>query len=262
MATLQVTAWQLWGTQLKSGSMEHNKDADAPVPDRRIASNRWRSRHFPASPRFAPGFCNSHAGPSVPTITTHYGQFAALRGKVADGPAGVLLPPTIDNDQRDICGVGAAAYYLIAISTFAREARPHLTDAGIGERATPLAQRRPLDSTRQPDRFTGLYAGCSPDVPQVSPADQLARMPCRGVKTSAATRSLPRSRARAIAATGYDKARLHQPGFFHSAACGDVTLTWRPCRTGFRTACRLLAPGLNRARRAWLLPRQSFHRSS
>src|SRR6476646_7960354 len=32
MATLQVTAWQLWGTHHKTGSMEHNQDTDAPVP--------------------------------------------------------------------------------------------------------------------------------------------------------------------------------------------------------------------------------------
>jgi hypothetical protein len=51
-------------------------------------------------------------------------------------------------------------------------------------------------------------------------------------------------------------------GLFHSAACGDVTSRSRPCRTGSRTACRLPAPGPNRARRAWWLPRQSFHRSS
>jgi hypothetical protein len=39
MGTLQVTAWQLWGIQLKNGWMKHNKDADGPVPDRRFPSN-------------------------------------------------------------------------------------------------------------------------------------------------------------------------------------------------------------------------------
>src|SRR6187551_1195857 len=49
MATLQVTAWQLWGTHHKTGSMEHNQDTDAPVPaDELLESPAILTRFFAA----------------------------------------------------------------------------------------------------------------------------------------------------------------------------------------------------------------------
>jgi hypothetical protein len=50
MATLQVTAWQLWGTHHKTGSMEHNQDTDAPVPADELLESPAILTRFLAAP--------------------------------------------------------------------------------------------------------------------------------------------------------------------------------------------------------------------
>src|SRR4029079_6160239 len=107
MGTLQVTTWQLWGIQLKTGWMKHNKDADGPVPDQRFLRIIEDSDTFRACPRFAPGLASPVPVRSVATITTHYGQFAALPGgevAVVRRAARSPPPPIIGKNQNDICG--------------------------------------------------------------------------------------------------------------------------------------------------------------
>jgi hypothetical protein len=68
MATLQVTAWQLWGTHHKTGSMEHNQDTDAPVPaDELLESPAILTRFSPLPSlsvirfsSFGPGLFGAH----------------------------------------------------------------------------------------------------------------------------------------------------------------------------------------------------------
>jgi hypothetical protein len=79
-----------------------------------------------AYPRFAPGLASPVPVRSVATITTHYGQFAALPGasRVVRRALRFAAAPIIGKNQSDICGGGAAKDYLIANSAFAREAPP------------------------------------------------------------------------------------------------------------------------------------------
>ena len=117
-----------------------------------------------ACPRFAPGLASPVPVRSVATITTHYGQFAALPGaksRLVRRALRFAAAPIIGKNQSDICGGGAAKYYLIANSTFAREARPlpcFRASAGLGGRASRRTWR--CDAARSFARCaSGVRAG-------------------------------------------------------------------------------------------------------
>jgi len=135
MGTLQVTTWQLWGNQRKTGWMKHNKDADGPVPDRRFLRIIEDSDTFCCLSPFRSRFSKSRAGTlrcddhdSLRTIRgVTWGESRIVRWALRFTAA-----PIIGKNQSDICGGGAAKYYLIANSMFAREARPLPVFTGIG----------------------------------------------------------------------------------------------------------------------------------
>jgi hypothetical protein len=68
-----------------------------------MASNRWDSDTFRCQFLVSLRISKSRAAPFAVTITTHYGQFAARRGKVADRPAGAgiaLRRPAIGKNHE------------------------------------------------------------------------------------------------------------------------------------------------------------------
>lgn len=228
MATLQVTAWQLWGTHHKTGSMEHNQDTDAPVPAdellespailTRFLAAPFALRHsvlvfrpqFIRRPLFSPPISKSRADQPGTTITTDCGQFAAFGGRPRTVRRVRSAARHRQASTRRLLNGRGSGGYLSAIFPSARAARPsahkatpkrHITYAGNGNRARSVVG----SDTKKP-------GWCS--------------------------------RARQF------------------AAGDDVTSPRQPYRIGSRTACKLRARDRHRARPAWSLRPRSFRRSS
>ena len=176
---------------------------------------------FAAGSSFRSRISKSHAAPSVATITTHYGQFAARRGKVADRPAGAgcASPSRHRLDPCDICGGAAARYYLSAIFAFAREARP--CRRSMHCRASPTApRRRPASQPSLRPRHDRFRVGDGRRPTSNGAPARVARAvryETQGETAVFGACDVCRCRARQIRQSPAAAA-----GLSHSAACGDV----------------------------------------